>query len=189
MKLGEIAEIKTGLVMARKRPKHDTAASYNVITVKSITDSGEIDSSELDYFKSGEEIDPEYLTKEGDIVMRLSEPNTAAYINSENEKLLVTSYCCFIRVKSGPFLPEFLVWYLNSGFCKKQTRKFSTGSSLGFLTTSLLKSIDIPVISQARQEKIIEIYRLSAKERRLYEELTELRTDLVKGLMQELIKN
>lgn len=189
MKLGEIAEIKTGLVLARKRPKHDNVASYNVITVKSITDSGEIDSSELDYFISGEKIDPEYLTKEGDIVMRLSEPNSAAYINAGNEKLLVTSYCCFVRVKNGPLLPEFIVWYLNSDFCKKQTRKFSTGSSLSFMTTSLLKSIDVPEITQDRQKKIIEIHILGIKERKLHEELTALRSGLIKGAMQELIKH
>lgn len=188
VKLGEFAEIKTGLVLARKRPISDTVARYNVITVKSITDDGNIDPTELDTFESSEEVRSDYLTSKGDIVIRLSEPNSAAYITEEDENLLVTSYCCFIRLEGDSVLPEFLTWYLNSDFCRKQIRKFSTGSVLGFLSTQLLKEIEVPVMPLERQQKIIDLFNLSIVERNLLTKLMQLKAALVKGLMAELLQ-
>lgn len=188
MKLGELAEIKTGLVLARKRPVSDTVAKYSVITVKSITDDGTIDPAELDIFESGEDVRSDYLTRKGDVVMRLSEPNSAAYISEKDENLLVTSYCCFVRLKEDFVLPEFLTWFLNSDFCRKQTRKFSTGSALGFLSTQLLKEIDVPALPLERQQKVIELFKLSIVERNLHTELLQLKSLYIKGLMEELLQ-
>lgn len=187
MRLGEVANIKTGLVLSRKRPRFDTVARYNVITVKSIADTGQINRNELDVFESGEEIDQDYLTKAGDIVMRLSEPNSAAYISRDDENLLVTSYCCFIRTVSDAVLPEFLVWYLNSDFFKRQVRKFTTGSALTFLSTQMLKSVELPKMSIEKQQRVINLYKLRVKELQLYQELFELKRALSKGLMSELL--
>lgn len=187
MLLGDISEIKTGLVLSRKRPKFNTVATYQVLTVKSITGNGLIDHGELDSFDSGEEVDVDYITRRGDIVLRLSEPNSAAFIGSDDEGLLVSSYCCFIRVIDRSFLPEFLVWYLNSDFSKAQTRRLTAGSSLGFMSTQLLRSIEVPIVTLARQEQILSIHRIGRKQQELLTELSDLNADLAKAMIQKLM--
>lgn len=189
MLLGDISDIKTGLVLARKRPRFNTVATYKVITVKSITGNGLIEHEELDSFDSGEEVDDDYITRQGDIVFRLSEPNSAAFIGPGDEGLLVSSYCCFIRVTDRIILPEFLVWYLNSDFSKAQTRRLTSGSSLGFMSTQLLRSIDVPVVALARQEQILNIHRVGRKQQELLTELSELNAVLAKGMIQKLMQH
>ena len=80
MKLEKIADISTGLVLARKKSSNNEGVVYDLLTLKSFNENGYIEDEYLDNFISEEKIKSQYLTQEGDIIVRLSSPNTAIYI-------------------------------------------------------------------------------------------------------------
>ena len=77
MKLEKIADISTGLVLSRKKSSNNEGFVYELLTLKSFNENGYIEDEYLDNFISEEKIKSQYLTQEGDIIVRLSSPNTA----------------------------------------------------------------------------------------------------------------
>lgn len=189
MKLGEIAEIKTGLVLNRKKAdKSEKSIKYITLTLKSVKKHGFISINELEDFYSWELLNENYLTKTNDIVIRLSEPNTAVYINKDNENILVPSQFCILREKKSAFNFEFLAWYLNSETIKKKLRKVSIGSTLSIVTTSFLNELSIDKIPIEKQALIIKIVKLKNRELNLIEALIDEKEKLYDGLITQVFK-
>ena len=120
LKLGKNALVKTGLVLARKaaEPDADAKYEYKQINMKSIKADGSIAMEELESYSSLEELGDNYLTQTGDIVVKLTSPNTAVFITEEWANLVVSSHFCIIRMASPDLLAEYVHWYLNSDFAK-----------------------------------------------------------------------
>ena len=85
MKLGEIASVRSGLVLSRKLARENPAQRYRLLNLRSITPEGYIDMNETDVFDAKETLPGEYLSQVGDIVIRLSAPYTAVLIDEEYE--------------------------------------------------------------------------------------------------------
>lgn len=190
MKLKKIAKINTGLVLNRKKAKskENIAMKYKLITLKSISQIGIIDKNELDKFNSNEILSENYITKFNDVVIRLSEPNTAVFIDKELEGLLIPSQFCLIRVKSDKINPKFLSWYLNSNYVKKEIQKSLIGSAIAIIKTSFLNDLEIRNISLEKQNKIVEINDLKIKEEKLTKKLIEEKNKLYNGLIKKIIE-
>lgn len=190
MKLGEVAEIKTGLVLKRKKATEELSAlqKYSALTLKSIKKTGFINTDEFEEFDSSEFLNENYLTKADDIVIRLSEPNTAAYIHDNIENILVPSQFCILRKRSHSFNFEYLAWYLNTEFIKKEIRKASVGSALTIVTTSFLNDLSIDKVPMEKQNKIVEIVRLKNRELNLLETLIIEKEKLYNGSIEKLFR-
>ncbi len=132
MQLGDIAEIKTGLVLSRKKAEveFDARAKYKLLSLKNISDDGMIVNDSFDEFVSKDRLDDHYFTEEGDVLMRLSQPYTAVYINKEHRGLLVPSYFVIIKVHQTKVLPQYLAWFLNSVKVKHELDKSHAGSRI-----------------------------------------------------------
>lgn len=190
MKLGEIAEIGTGLVLTRKKAESEkeTAKIYNVITLRSINNQGYVDRTLFEIFESREELGDNYISKKGDIIIRLSEPNTAILIGEEDEGLLISSQFCLIRIKGNKFLPEYISWYLNSSYAKKEISKSMIGSTLGIIKTSFLNELEIPKIPMEKQRIITEINLLKKIEKALMEKLIEEKNKLYEITIKKIFE-
>ncbi len=189
VRLGEIAEIKTGLVLNRKQAVNkEKSFKYNTLTLKSLKKNGVIDNDELDVFLSGETLNDNYLTHVDDIVLRLSEPNTVTYINEKNTNILVPSQFCILRRKNRLFNFEFLAWYLNSEAVKKRLKKSSIGSTLPIVTTGYLNELSIDKIPIEKQAMVVEIVKLKNREFNLMESLISEKDKLYNGLIDKILK-
>lgn len=188
IKLKEIATINTGLVLSRKRAKKEDeiVKKYHLITLKSFNITGSINSAELDMFKSIEVLPGNYITKSDDIIIRLSEPNTAIYIDKDSEGLLIQSQFCLIRLSSKTVLPEYLAWYLNSRHIKKEINKSLIGSALAIIKTSFLNELKIVETSIEKQRKIIELHKLKRKERELLSSLLTEKDKLYNNMIEKI---
>ena len=83
MRLGTVAQVRSGLVLARKQARSRTEYRYPLLNLKCIHPSGYIDTSLCEVFDSVEHLNPEYITHKGDIVIRLTIPYTAVLITDE----------------------------------------------------------------------------------------------------------
>ncbi|SHJ48134.1 restriction endonuclease subunit S [Tepidibacter formicigenes] len=188
MKLENIAEIRTGLVLSRKKAKSSPEKIYKILTLKSFEEHGEININELEEFESSELLSPLYLTKKGDVIIRLSSPYTAVYIEENLEGVVIPSLFSVIRLKNNKdILPEFLALYLNSDYGKRHINKFAVGSAISTISTNFLKSFIVKEFSKDIQTRMVEINKLHIREKKLLKNLIEEKETLNKSIINSII--
>lgn len=112
MKLGELATVRSGLVLSRKQARKGTPVKmrYPLLSFRAIHPNGYIDMEQLDGFDAAEQLSPEYLTQIGDVIIRLTSPYTAVLIDEASAGMVVSSNFVIIRVDRSRLLPGYLVW-------------------------------------------------------------------------------
>ncbi|HBI93671.1 MAG TPA: restriction endonuclease [Terrisporobacter glycolicus] len=188
MKLDKIADISTGLVLARKKSSNNKGFAYELLTLKSFNENGYIEDEYLDDFISEEKIKSQYLTQEGDIVVRLSSPNTAVYITKQYENMVIPSLFAIIRNKSNSINTQFIQIYLNSEICKRRLATDTIGSAVSIVKTSTFKEIKIPEYTIEKQEKIIKLNKIMIKEKILLNKLVDEKNKYHKIIMSKMFK-
>lgn len=190
MKLGEIATIRIGLVLARKKAniEYEIKNTYKLITLKNIEDNGAFNKEPFETFESNDQLDEGYFTEEGDILIRLSHPYTAIYIDKSKAGLLVPSYFALIKLRTLNYIPEYIAWYLNSDRAKKELIKSQTGTAMSTTNKTILASMDIKEIPTEDQNRIGKVRELYLKERELLDRLVEEKEKYYKAVTNKLIK-
>lgn len=189
VKLGDIADIITGLVVKRKEATkgYDLYSEYKLLTLKSFDQNGWLIEENLEKFKSLEEIDQKYLTSAGDVIVRMSYPYTSIYISKKQEHMIVPSLFVIVRTTSNSLSPEYISLYLNSDIMKKQYSKESSGSVIQTLKTSSFKNLEIPCLELNFQEKAIQLNDLMKKEKILLLKLMEQKELFNNSVMTQIL--
>lgn len=190
MYLGEIARIKMGLVLARKKADIDleAIAEYPMISLKNIQEDGTFTKESIENFKSKEIIGDEFFTREGNILFRLSHPNTAVLIEKQQEGLLIPSYFANIEIQNLSVLPGYVAWFLNTDVVKKELLKFQSGTNIPSTNKQILEQIQIPELDLDKQQMIIEIQQLYRKEKLLYQKLMAEKEKFYKVVAYSIVK-
>jgi len=190
MYLGEIARIKMGLVLSRKKAEIDleAVAEYPMISLKNIQVDGTFTEDPIEMFKSKEVIDSEFFTREGNILVRLSHPNTAVLIDKEQEGLLIPSYFANIEISDQNVLPGYVAWYLNTDKVKGELLKSQTGTNIPSTNKQILEKVEIPELDLSKQQLITELQQLYRKEKRLYQQLMAQKDKFYKAVTHSVIK-
>ncbi len=191
MKLEEIANIKTGLVLARKKANENAVEKYmyKFITLKSISNFGSLDTNYFNELKSKEKLSHDYLSQKGDIIIRISEPYTAIYITDEFSNKIIPSSFYIIRLINRNILSEYLAWYLNSECAKKQFMTHNISSTVNIIQSSSLRQMKIQVPDLDKQKLIVNIQKLYLKEITLLDELNMEKQKIYKIAFKKYIKN
>lgn len=189
MLLGELAQIKTGLVLARKKAeiKPNIKSRYRLLTVRNIENDGTFNSEPFEIFESKESLDKQYFTEEGDVLIRLSHPNTAVYIDTLRAGLLVPSYFAIIKITNNAIVPEFLSWYLNTSVVKTELMKSQTGTHIPSTNKNVLSALYIKQLPLQKQDLIIEINKLHIKEKELMTKLIGEKEKLYQAITNQII--
>jgi len=189
MQLGDIADIKTGLVLSRKKAEieYTAKATYKLLSLKNISEDGFLENDSFEEFVSNDELEDHYFTKEGDVLMRLSQPYTAVCIDKEYSGLLIPSYFAIIKVDQSKVMPRYIAWYLNTWNVKKELERSQAGSRIPSTNQHVLKTIPIIAASLSKQKALIELYQLHQKEKRLYKKLIEEKELLFQGIAQQIL--
>ena len=173
MKLGEIASVRSGLVLSRKLARENPVQRYRLLNLRSITPEGYIDLKEADVFDAKETLPREYLSQVGDIVIRLSAPYTAVLIDEESEGMVVSSNFVIVRTDPQELLPEFLYWLLNTSEVKHRMFENSSSNMLGAVKPKFFADYEITPLPISEQQRIAAIYSLAKKESRLIQQLVK----------------
>lgn len=187
--LKDIADIRVGLVITRKKAQLSSQikAKYKLITLKNIEVDGLFNNEEYEEFYSTEILNDEYLTEEGDILMRMSEPHTVVYIDKSKQGLLVPSYFAIIKVTDSNFLPQYVAWYLNSSKIKKEIKRNLSGGTVLFINIRNIAELKIKHIPIEKQEAIIKINTLKNQELQLLNKLIEKKEKLYDIICENII--
>ena len=136
-------------MLRRKEAKEKTEFQYPLLTLQSMNPKGRIDHDSLKPFWAAEALNPEYLTRPGEIVLRLTAPYTAVLIT---------------EVREEKTIPEYLAWLLNTPCFKRQIYKAASGNMLEAVTGAVFAKVRITLPPLILQQKIARLKDLSQKE-------------------------
>ena len=177
MKLGEVAQVRSGLVLARKQARGRTDYRYPLLNLKCIHPDGYIDTSLCEVFDAVEYLNSEYLTHKGDVVIRLTIPYTAVLITDDLEGYVIPSSFVVVRTNRSVLLPEYLVWLLNSQKVKKRIYESAVSNMLGAVKPRYFAEFELIDLPLSRQSILAELNQLAHRETQL---LARLATEKVK---------
>ena len=131
------------------------------------------------------EPDPKRLTKEGDVVVKLSAPYNAVIIDKEHEDMLVSSFCSIIRNIHG-IDKGYLVAFLNSAICQKQLESSVAGSLMNIVSNGKLSELEIPLPDEAKQKEIGDYFEKTIKNRILLAKIQKLEEEKLASMIANL---
>lgn len=167
MKLGEMAYVRSGLVLGRKQARGKTEYRYPLLNLRSIHPSGYIDAELCEVFDSIEPLNPDYLTHRGDVVVRLTIPYTAVLITEEFEGYVIPSSFVVIRANGGYLFPEYLYWLLNAQQTRSQIYEGAVSNMLGAVKPRYFADFEVEDLPLEQQCIIAELNRLAHRENQL----------------------
>lgn len=190
IKLSNIAEIKTGLVLNRKKADlgEDNKFYYRAVSLKSFNENAIYDDAFSDEFISNEQIKEDYLVKQGDILLRLREPNFAVYIDKDYENLIYPSLMVRVKLQDRRFVANFIAHYLNSNIVKKALSAELSGTTIPMINVANVNEIEIPLINLDKQNKIVEYLKLAHQENALLQNLIIQKQKYSKEIFETLTK-
>ena len=173
MKLGNIAAVRSGLVLSRKQARETLGIKYPLLNLRSINPGGYVDTEQLDVFDALEHLSTDYLSQVGDIIVRLSVPYTAILIDEATAGMVVSSNFVIIRVDCRKLLPEYLFWLLNTPTVKRSIYENTSSNMLGAIKAKFFSDFDIPELPITKQQRIADMNALALKETMLLRRLAE----------------
>lgn len=186
-KVKDVAEISSGLVVSRKKAIHrsELLKEYKQLNLRAINKNGFIELNELENFLAKEIIDKNYLTQEGDIIVRLTDPFTAVYITKKYEDFVVSSNFCIIRCKKE-YDSKFLAYYLNSDKTKKILYSDTKGSIIKNISVESISKINVPTLDFDKQVIFGKLFVAQTQKIILLDKIKELEEKRKKAIFEQL---
>ena len=188
MKLSEVATVRSGLVLSRKESKSPTAYSYPLLTLRAIQPTGSIDLSKIDTFTAKEMLDTEYLAREGDIIIRLSQPYTAVMIDEATSGLVISSYFAIIRPDRRLLIPGYLFWLMNTPKVKQEIFENTSSNMMGAIKPKFFADFDLTLLPLSDQQKIADLNATARKEIQLLRDLADAKEKYYAQIIDQIQK-
>ena len=182
LKLEEIADLSLGKSLSRISKKYTgEKATRNVLYHR-----------KQDLFIEEDEVakDSDLLSiaENGDIILKMSEPQTAIKVSEESmikEGTVIPSQFTILKMKNENVDEDFLIYLLNSKSFENQLKKINQGIIKRIKITDLNKlELDIPTIE--KQKDIVKYLKLIDEEIEWEKKLIKEKENLKEGLIQEL---
>lgn len=179
-KLDKIAEVSVGALTTRFSKQYE----------------GPKENKEVLYYKGKEiytetekiaaDINDKYLTHEGDVLFRLSEPQFAMKVDGENIKEGVVISSKFAIIKPDENInPDFLVALLNSDIVKNQLNRYSEGNVIKLVKVKDLVKLTLTIPSLDDQKEYVETIQLIDNEIELQKKLIIQNRNLKEAIIQK----
>lgn len=194
MKIGNASKINvySGQIISRVEAKDevgDNVLEERKVLIPKAISNGRVNHSDLGIVKLKKSVDAERITKKGDVVLKLSTPYDAAYIEEYDEGLVVPSFCCIIRIgKEAKINPEFLVAYLNTSYARELLKAKVAGSTMPMIKISDVKDFEVPDISITKQQTLGEAYSLSCHKQSVLKDLLLNEQKIIENVLMNTVK-
>ena len=187
VRLGDVATVRCGLVLARKQSPTPTDARYRLLNLRSINADGCVEMAMLDEYYAVESLSSEYLSQVGDIIVRLTAPYTAILVDDAIAEMVVSSNFVIIRPNPRMLLSGYLAWLLNTRKAKRVIYENTSSNMLGAINPKYFACMEVALPSIDRQSAIADLNALALKEGRLLRRLADEKkrySDLILNTLQ-----
>lgn len=185
MKIGEIAEIRTGYSF-----REAIVASENGdLPVIQFKDVGEIavSSTKDCVYISSEKIKSSHFLKFNDVLLS-NRGNYKSSVFKCHENCIASGVFFVLTLKNNEFLPEFVATYLNSSAGQKKLLSRQNKSGLKAIIRSELEQVELPNIPLEKQKQIVEFFSLYQKEVEIIEKIQQNKKKLVDFIISKEFK-
>ncbi len=171
IRLGDIAVVRSGLVLSRKLARGVSDNQYPLLNLRSINPDGYIDLKQMDVFYASEQLSAEYLSQNGDVIIRMSMPYTAVLIDEATTGIVISSNFVIIRCVRRMILPEYLFWLINRPSVKHAIYESTSSNMLAAVKAKTFSDFLIVLPAIAVQHRIAAMNALAIKETQLLRRL------------------
>ncbi len=189
VKLSDVAEIRTGFMTTRNKNsgKDGKKFKYRLLNLKCIDNFGFINTSMIEDFESCEKLKSDFLTRKGDILIRLSFPYTVVFIDKkEHCGLLVPSHFAIVRA-NDPASAKYVFWALRRAKSRAALMQKSASTvALPVVTKIQIEEIVIPRFSEEKQKLIGNIFISAEKEFELTMRLANVKRSFYSAFLEQL---
>lgn len=190
MLLGDIAEVRTGLVLARKKAPENAQDKivYKALNLRCVMPEGYLDLDGVEEIETTERLKTEYFTRKKDILIRLSAPYTAVYItNSDQCGYVIPSHFAIIRTDETKAAPEYINWFLKRDAVKQKIiRNISGSTAFGTISSGFLANLKIRNIPIEEQKNVGNFLLLAEKEQKLMHQLADYKALYNKAIVNQI---
>ena len=192
MTLENIASVTAGQIMTRVTADKDAGEqiveSVKVLVPKAIV-SGVIVKEDLGDAELGKQIDEEKYTHEGDVVIKLSTPYDAAYVDGENAGIAIPSFCAAIRITDNDKLDaRYLTAFLNSSYVRDELTAKVVGSARPMIKITDIRALEVPELNMKDMKDIGKAFVLSGLKKATLQEMIDNETKLMENVVLASIK-
>ncbi len=184
--LKEIAIIQTG-VFARQIAKGEVV----YLQSKHFDDDGILKQSLHPDLKA-EKISAKHMLRTGDVLFASKgTKNFAACFENGNQPAVASTSFFVIRVQENlesSILPGFLVWFLNHPATQKMLKAKAIGTSIVSISKSVLEELEVSIPPVKTQKAILQIAYLRNKEKKLKQQIENLREQKIQNQIINSIK-
>jgi len=190
MILENIASVTVGQIMTRvtadKDAGNQVVENVKVLVPKAIV-SGVIVKADLGNAELGKQIDEEKYTHEGDVVIKLSTPYDAAYVNKENAGIVIPSFCAAIRITDTDKMDaRYLTAFLNSSYVRDELTAKVVGSARPMIKITDIRALEVPNMKD--MQDIGKAFVLSGLKKATLQEMIDNETKLMENVVLASIK-
>lgn len=190
VKLSEIANVQSGLVLNRKEAKDEESitCTYKRLNLRSLDEDGTVDKLSLDDYYASEILDEQNITVIDDIIIRMFAPICPVTITEETSGLVIPSQLSTIRIKNiVQVLPEYLRYFLSQDRVINKILSEEGWQSQRTIKISTIANLMIPLPSMEQQITIAKIVQANAKRKKLYQELIRQEDAYISALINKII--
>ena len=190
VKLGDIATVRTGLVVGRKKAQLDSVekVKYSQVSLRCFGSGIKLDHLHTDVFVSAQKIDAKYFTQEGDILVRLRSPSLALYIEKEDEGLLINSLLSVIRVNKQNVDAKYIAYYINSKSAKRLLILDTQSTAIPMVRNQDLENLEIVLPPLKEQQRLVSYLDTAQKEQDLLQQLIDEKQQLSQTILDTIIQ-
>jgi restriction endonuclease S subunit len=182
LKLKNIASIQTGLFA---KPVGVGEVVY--LQAKHFDENG-ILLTTLHRDLKEEEISPNHLLKEGDVLFAAKgSKNFATVYEDHNPKAVASTSFFVIRFQGDTTLPKYIAWYLNQSNTIALLKSQAIGTSIPSISKQVLENIEIPLPEIEIQKTILKLDSLKRKEIALIKQITQLNDTLYQSTILKFL--
>lgn len=109
-------------------------------------------------------------------------------IRNLNKNAIASSQFVIIRIDQSKIIPEYLAWFLKLDKTEIILKSWECGTTQPNISKSQIMGLEVPVLTIAKQEKIIETAKLFEQEQTLTYELLEKKAMFVSQTLLNIVE-
>lgn len=161
---------------------------FRVVQIKDITQSACLEFDDLLQVNL-RDVRQDYLLKRNDVLFA-SRGSRKQAVSIEDDLTNTTFGTQFFAISaSDNVLPAYLAWFINQRPAQRYLEEHSMGSNVRIVTKETLLRMPIQLPPLEIQRKIVEVYRLSLKEKEMMQAIQMKRSQLVEAALLGMVES
>lgn len=188
LKIKQLATVRMGYSF-RSRLEASRGGKVAVIQMKDLLQDNTVGCKKLVKIEM-ETVKEHHLAQKGDLVFRSrGQITTAAILLEDPGKAVVAAPLLRIRItKSDKILPEYLNWYISQRDAQIFLASRAKGTVQKMISKQAIEDLEVYLPTLEQQKNIVELAKLSARERTILNTLSEKRDQYISTVLIQFAK-